>query len=73
MVGADASPLKAVFRLAIVPVATNEEKPVAPVVKLNPVVGPGVGFPCDADSESESKLLPAAASNTEFALVLPLE
>ena len=44
-----------------------------PVVKLNPVVGPGVSLPCETDSESESKLLPAAASITEIALLLPLE
>ena len=42
-----------------------------PVVKLNPVVGPSL--PCETDSESESELLPAAASITEIALLLPLE
>jgi hypothetical protein len=42
-----------------------------PVAKLNPVVGPSL--PCETDSESESELLPAAASITDIALVLPLE
>ena len=44
-----------------------------PVVKLNPVVGPTVSLPCETDSESESELLPAAASITDIALLLPLE
>jgi hypothetical protein len=65
--------LKAAFRLAIVPVAVNEGEPLVPVAKLNPVAGPRVGLPCETDSESESELLPAAASITEIALLLPLE
>jgi hypothetical protein len=44
-----------------------------PVVKLNPVAGPTVSLPCETDSESESELLPAAASVTDIALLLPLE
>jgi hypothetical protein len=59
--------------LAIVPIAVNEGEPLVPVVKLNPVVGPRVSLPCETDSESESELLPAAASMTEIALLLPLE
>jgi hypothetical protein len=73
VVGAYVSPLKAAFRLAIVPVAVNEGEPLVPVVKLNPVVGLRVSLPCETDSESESELLPAAASITEIALLLPLE
>jgi hypothetical protein len=73
VVGAYVSPFKAAFRLAIVPVALNEGEPLVPVVKLNPVVGPRVSLPCETDSESESELLPAAASITEIALLLPLE
>jgi hypothetical protein len=73
VVGAYVSLHKAAFRLAIVPVAVNEGEPLVPVVKLNPVVGPRVSLPCETDSESESELLPAAASITEIALLLPLE
>ena len=72
MVVADVSPLKAAFRLAIVPVAVGEAEPLVPVVRLNPIVGPRVSLPFEADSESESELLPAAASITEIALLLPL-
>ena len=57
VVGADVSPLKAAFRLAIVPVAVSEAEPLVPVVKLNPVVEPRVSLPCETDSESESELL----------------
>ena len=70
VVGADVSPLKAAFRLAIVPVAMGEAEPLVPVVKLNPIVGPRVSLPFEADSESESELLPAAASITEIALAV---
>jgi hypothetical protein len=66
-------PLKAAFRLAIVPVAVNEGEPLVPVVKLNPIVGPRVSLPCETDSVSDSELLPATASITEIALLLPLE
>jgi hypothetical protein len=72
VVEADVSLLKAAFRLAIVPVAMGEAEPLVPVVKLNPIVGPRVSLPFEADSESESELLPAAASITEIALLLPL-
>jgi len=64
-------PLRAAFRLAIVPVAVDEGESLGPVAKLNPVVGPSL--PCETDSESESELLPAAASITDIALLLPLE
>jgi len=64
-------PLRAAFRLAIVPVPADKGEPLVPVVKLNPVVGPSL--PCETDSESESELLPAAASITDIALLLPLE
>jgi hypothetical protein len=72
VVGADVSLLKAAFKLAIVPVAVGEAEPLVPVVKLNPIVGPRVSLPFEADSESESVLLPAAASITEIPLLLPL-
>jgi hypothetical protein len=69
---ADVSLLKAAFRLAIVPVARGEAEPLVPVVKLNPIVGTRVSLPFEAASESDSELLPAAASITEIALLLPL-
>jgi len=72
VVGADVSLLKAAFRLAIVPDAMGEAEPFVPVVKLDPIVGPRVSLPFEADSESDSELLPAAASMTEIALLLPL-
>lgn len=72
VVGADVSLLKAAFKLAIVPVAMGEVEPLVPVVKLDPIAGPRVSLPFEADSESESELLPAAASITEVALLLPL-
>jgi hypothetical protein len=59
--------------LAIVPVAASEADPLVLVVKLDPVVGPRVSLPFETDSESESELLPAAASTTELALPLPPE
>ena len=36
-------------------------------------MGPRVSLPFETDSESGSELLPAAASITEIALLLPLE
>ncbi len=72
VVEADVSLLKAAFRLAIVPVAMGEAEPLVPLVRLNPIVEPRVSLPFEADSESESELLPAAASITEIALLLPL-
>ena len=72
VVEADVSLLKAAFRLAIVPVAMGEAEPLVPVVRLNPIAGPRVSLPFAADSESDSELLPAAASITEVALLLPL-
>jgi hypothetical protein len=72
VVEADVSLLKAAFRLAIVPVPVDEGELLVPVEKLNPIVGPRVSLPFEPDSESESELLPAAASITEFALLLPL-
>ena len=44
-----------------------------PVVKLNPVVGPRESRPWGTDSESGSELIPAAASITEVAMLVPLE
>ena len=72
VVEADVSLLKAAFRLAIVPVAMGEAEPVVPVVKLDPIAGPRVSLPFAADDESDSEWLPAAASITEIALLLPL-
>jgi hypothetical protein len=73
LVGAFVSLLRAAFRLAIVPDGVNEGEPAVLVVKLDPVVGLRVSLPFETDSESESELLPAAASITEIALLLPLE
>jgi hypothetical protein len=73
VVGACVRPLNAAFRFAIVPVAVNEGELLVPVVKFNPDVGPRVSLPCETDSKSESELVPAAASITEIALLLPLE
>ena len=70
--GLTVGPLRAVFRLAVVLVVVTEGETLVPVVKLNPVVLPGVSLPCETDSASESELLPAAASMTEIALLLPL-
>ena len=64
--------MRAAFRLAIVPVAMGEGEPLVPVVKLDPIAGPRVSLPFAADCESDSELLPAAASITEIALLLPL-
>ncbi len=71
--GLEVTPLRAAFRLAIAPVTVDDGEPLVPVVKLNPVVELAVSLPCETDSESESELLPAAASITEIALLLPLE
>jgi len=51
----------------------NEEEPLAPAVKLNPVVDARVNVPCATESVSESAFDPAAASVIEIALLFPLE
>jgi hypothetical protein len=51
----------------------NEEEPLAPAVKLNPVVDARVNVPCETASVSESALVPAAASVIEIALPFAVE
>ena len=51
----------------------NEEEPLAPAVKLNPVVDARVNVPCATESVSESAFVPAAASVIEIALLLAVE
>ena len=52
----------------------NEEAPLAPDVKLNPVVDATVNVPCETESVSESAFVPtAAASVIEIALLLAVE
>ena len=51
----------------------NEEEPLAPAVKLNPVVDARVNVPSKTESVSESVFDPAAASVIEIALLFPLE
>ena len=71
--GLEVRPLRASFKLGAEPDTVNEAEPFVPVVMLTPVVGPRVSLPCESDSESDSELLPAAASITEIAMLLPLE
>jgi hypothetical protein len=51
----------------------NEEEPLAPAVKLNPVVDARVNVPCETESVSESAFVPAAASVIEIALLFAVE
>lgn len=51
----------------------NEEEPLAPAVKLNPVVDARVNVPCETESVSESAFVPAAPSVIEIALLLAVE
>jgi len=51
----------------------NEEDPLAPAVKLNPVLDARVNVPCETESVSESVFVPAAASVIEIALLFPPE
>ena len=51
----------------------NEEEPLAPAVKLNPVVDGRVNVPCETESVRESALVPAAASMIEIASLLAVE
>jgi hypothetical protein len=59
--------------LVTVPLTVNEEEPLAPAVKLNPVVDARVNVPCETESVSESAFVPAAASVIEIALLLAVE
>jgi hypothetical protein len=61
------------LRLVTVPLTVNEDEPLAPAVKLNPVVDARVNGPCETESVSESAFVPAAASPIEIALPFPLE
>ncbi len=62
------------MRLVTVPLTVNEEEPLAPEVKLNPVVDATVNVPCETESVSESAFVPtAAASVIEIALLLAVE
>jgi hypothetical protein len=51
----------------------NEEEPLAPAVKLNPVVDARVNVPSKTESVNESVFDPVAASVIEIALLFPLE
>ena len=51
----------------------NEEEPLAPAVKLNPVVDGRVNVPCETESVTESAFAPAVASVIEIALPLAVE
>src|SRR5579862_8754541 len=57
----------------MVPLTVNEEEPLAPAVKLNPVVDARVNVPCETESVSESAFMPAAASVIEIASLLAVE
>jgi hypothetical protein len=64
--------------LVTVPLAVNEDEPLAPVVKLRPFVEASIRVPFDAESVNESAFDPAAfdpaaASVIEIALLFPLE
>jgi hypothetical protein len=59
--------------LATVPLAVNEEEPLAPAVKFNPVIDARVSVPCETESVSESAFVPAASSVIEIALLLAVE
>jgi hypothetical protein len=51
----------------------NEVEPLAPAVKLTPVVDARVNVPCETESVSESAFVPPAASVIEIALPLAVE
>jgi hypothetical protein len=59
--------------LVTVPLTVNEEEPLAPAVKLNPVVDARVNVPCETESVSESAFVPATASVIEIASLLAVE
>jgi len=59
--------------LVTVPLTVNEEEPLAPAVKLNPVVDARVNVPCETESVSESAFVPVAASVIEIASLLAVE
>ena len=61
------------MRSATVPLTVNEDEPFAPLVKLRPSEEASVRVPCDAESVSESTLVPAASSVIEIALLFALE
>jgi hypothetical protein len=61
-----------------VPLTVSEEEPLAPAVKVNPVVDARVNVPCETESVNESAFGPAsfntaAASVIEMALPLAVE
>ncbi len=51
----------------------SEEEPLAPAVKVNPVVDARVNVPSETESVSESAFVPAAASVIEIASLLAVE
>lgn len=52
----------------------NDEEPLAPAVRLKPVIDGRVNVPCETESVSESASVPtAAASVMEIALLLAAE
>jgi hypothetical protein len=59
--------------LVTVPLTVIEEEPLAPAVKLNPVVDARVNVPCETESVSESAFVPAAASVIEITSLLAVE
>jgi hypothetical protein len=59
--------------LVTVPLTVNEEEPLAPAVKLNPLVDARVNVPSETESVSESAFVPAAASVIEMALLFAVE
>ena len=59
--------------MVTVPLTVNEEEPLAPAVKLNPVVDARVNVPSETESVSESAFVPAAASVIEIALLFAVE
>ena len=59
--------------MVTVPLTVNEEEPLAPAVKLNPVVDARVNVPCETESVSESAFVLAASSVIEIALLLAVE
>lgn len=61
------------MRSVTAPLTVNEEEPLAPAVKLNPVVDARVNVPCETESVSESAFVQAAASVIEIASLLAVE
>jgi len=59
--------------LVTVPLTVNEEEPLAPAVKFNPVVDASVNVPSETQSVSESAFVPAAASVIKMASLLAVE